>query len=59
MWIFSNMVQKGIEWICFCVFHSLVVHVVSAVIGVGLMCCLLHVIILPVVVTCMLYDLLW
>ena len=30
----------------------------SAVIGVALMCCLLHVIILPVLVTCILYNLL-
>ena len=31
----------------------------SAVIDIGLMCFLLHVIILPIVVTCLLYDQLW
>ena len=58
MWIFSNVVQNGIKWICLCVFPSLVPHVVFCCYGCCLMCCLLCMIIFPVVVTCILHDLL-
>ena len=49
LWIIFNMVKKWHlvdQFVCFCCFD------------VGMMCCQLQVIILPIVVTCMLCDLL-
>ena len=56
--IWSTMASSGSVYlfVCFLVWYHMYS---SAVIDVSLMCCLLHVIILPVIVTCMLYDQLW
>ena len=49
------MVLSGSDFVCL---FSWLCRKTSAVMGVGLMCCLLCVIILPVMVMCILYDLL-
>ena len=56
LWIWSRMASRVSVFVCFLAWLC---REFSVVIGVGLMCCLLHVIILPVLVTCILYDLLW
>ena len=50
--------RMALSW-SVCVFLAWYHMYSSAIICVGLMCSLLHVIILPVVVTCILYDWLW
>ena len=55
-WIWSRMASSGSFFLCL---PNWLCRKFSAVLGVCLMCCLLHVIILPVWVTCILYNLLW
>ena len=55
LWIWCRMVSSGSVFVCLL---NWLCRKFSAVIGVGLICCLLCVIILPVLVTCILYDLL-
>ena len=59
MSISLNVIRNGIERSCFVCLLAWYCMYSSAVIGIGLMCCLLHVIILPMLLTCILYDLLW
>ena len=54
--IWSRMASSGSVFVCL---FTWLCRKFPAVIGVGPMCCLLHVIILPVLMTCILYDLLW
>ena len=49
------MVSSGSVFVCLL---NWLCRKFTAVMGVGLICCLLHVIILPVLETCILYDLL-
>ena len=56
LWVWSRMASSGSVFVCF---FTWLHRKFSAVIGVGLMCCLLHVIIFSVLVMCILYDLLW
>ena len=56
--ILFNMSASGSVLVC-CCFVDWYCRYESAVIDVGFMCCLLHVICLPLVVRCIVYDLLW